>query len=73
MNWQEGVAVIVVLLGLGAGDFLVAQRPSFWLEFCAWLGNGSAIVSQIRHEEAIKVMPQGLAAAHEAGRIWQYG
>ena len=33
MNWQEGVAVTVVLLGLGAGAFLVAQRPSFWLEF----------------------------------------
>ncbi len=33
MNWQEGVAVTVVLLGLGAGAFLVAQRPTFWLEF----------------------------------------
>jgi hypothetical protein len=33
MSWQEGVAVAVVLLGLGAGAFLVAQRPSFWLEF----------------------------------------
>ena len=34
MSWQEGVAVTVVLLGLGAGAFLVAQRPSFWIEFC---------------------------------------
>ena len=33
MSWQEGVAVAVVLLGLGAGAFLVAQRPSFWIEF----------------------------------------
>ena len=33
MNWQEGVAVAFVLLGLGAGAFLVAQRPSFWIEF----------------------------------------
>jgi hypothetical protein len=33
MSWQEGVAVAVVLLGLGAGSFLVAQRPSFWIEF----------------------------------------
>lgn len=70
MSWQEGVAVVVVLLGLGAGDFLVAQRPSFGLECCARLGNGSAIVSQIRHEEAIKVMPKGSAVAHESGRIW---
>ena len=35
MSWQEGVAVAVVLLGLGAGAFLVAQRPSFWIEFGA--------------------------------------
>ena len=33
MSWQEGIAVAVVLLGLGAGAFLVAQRPSFWIEF----------------------------------------
>jgi hypothetical protein len=38
MTWQEGVAVTVVLLGFGAGAFLVAQRPSFWLEFGARLG-----------------------------------
>jgi hypothetical protein len=28
----------VVLLGLGTGAFLVAQRPSFWVEFGARLG-----------------------------------
>ena len=33
MSWQEGVAVAVALIGLGAGAFLVAQRPSFWIEF----------------------------------------
>ena len=38
MNWQEVVAVAVVLLGLGAGAFLLAQRPSFWIEFGARLG-----------------------------------
>lgn len=38
MSWQEGAAAIVVLAGLGAGAFLVAQRPSFWLEFGARLG-----------------------------------
>lgn len=32
MSWQEAVAVAVILLGLGAGAFLVAQRPAFWLE-----------------------------------------
>ena len=38
MSWQEGVAVTVVLIGLGAGAFLVAQRPSFWIEFGGRLG-----------------------------------
>ena len=33
MTWQEGVAITVVLLGLGAGAFLVVRRPSFWIEF----------------------------------------
>ena len=38
MTWQEGIAVTAVLLGLGAGAFLVAQRPSFWIEFGSRLG-----------------------------------
>lgn len=33
MTWQEAVAVLVIVAGLGAGAFLVAQRPSFWIEF----------------------------------------
>lgn len=33
MTWQEAAAIVVVLAGLGAGAFLVAQRPAFWLEF----------------------------------------
>ena len=37
MSWQEGVAVAVMLLGLGAGAFFVAQRPSFWIVFGARL------------------------------------
>ena len=39
MSWQEGVAIAVVLLGLGAGAFLVARRPSFWIELGSRLGN----------------------------------
>ena len=38
MTWQEVIAITVVLLGLGAGAFLVAQRPSFWIEFGGRLG-----------------------------------
>lgn len=33
MTWQEVAATVVVLAGLGAGAFLVAQRPAFWVEF----------------------------------------
>ena len=38
MSWQDGVAIAVVLLGLGAAAFLVVQRPSFWIEFGSRLG-----------------------------------
>ena len=38
MSWQEGVAVAIVLLGLGAGALLVSRRPSFWIEFGRRLG-----------------------------------
>ena len=31
MNWIEIAAIAVLLLGIGAGGFLVAQRPAFWL------------------------------------------
>jgi hypothetical protein len=31
VNWIEIAAIAVLLLGIGAGGFLVAQRPAFWL------------------------------------------
>lgn len=31
MNWVEIAAIAMLLIGIGAGGFLVAQRPSFWL------------------------------------------
>lgn len=31
MSWLEIAAIVVLLIGVGAGGFLVAQRPSFWL------------------------------------------
>ena len=30
MDWLEIIAIGMVLLGVGAAGFLVAQRPSFW-------------------------------------------
>lgn len=31
MTWLEIIAIAVLLLGVGAGGYLVAQRPTFWL------------------------------------------
>lgn len=30
MSWLEIAAIVVFLLGIGAGGFLIAQRPAFW-------------------------------------------
>ncbi len=31
MNWIEVAAIALLLIGIGAGGFLAAQRPSFWI------------------------------------------
>ena len=31
MNWIEIAAIVVLLIGIGAGGFIVAQSPTFWL------------------------------------------
>jgi len=33
VTWQEGVGVTLVVIGLLAGGYMAAQRPSFWMEF----------------------------------------
>ena len=30
MTWLEIVALVMLLIGIGAGGYLVAQRPTFW-------------------------------------------
>jgi hypothetical protein len=30
MSWLEVAAIVVLLISIGAGGFLVAQRPAFW-------------------------------------------
>ena len=30
MTWLEIAAIAVLLIGVGAGGYLVAQRPTFW-------------------------------------------
>lgn len=69
MNWQEGVAVTVVLLGLGAGAFLVAQRPSFWLELALRLGK--ALLPLAWRYVSRRMPPEEEAAWRQAERRGQ--
>ena len=69
MNWQEGVAITVVLLGLGAGAFLLAQRPSFWIEFGSRLGK--ALLPLAWRYVSKRMSPEEEAAWREAERRGQ--
>ena len=69
MSLQEGVAVAVVLLGLGAGAFLVAQRPSFWLEFGLRLGR--VLLPRAVQYLTRRMPPEEEAAWREAERRGQ--
>ena len=69
MSWQEGVAVAVVLLGLAAGVFLVAQRPSFWIEFGSRLGK--ALLPLAWRYVSRRMPPEEEAAWREAERRGQ--
>jgi len=69
MSWQEGVAVTVVLLGLGAGAFLVAQRPSFWIEFGSRLGMAMLLLAW--RYVSRRMLPEEEAAWRQAERRGQ--
>ncbi len=66
MNWQEGVAVAVVLLGLGAGAFLVVHRPSFWIEFGSRLGKALLLLAWLYVSK--RMPPEEEAAWRQAER-----
>ena len=69
MSWQEGVAVAVVLIGLGAGAFLVAQRPSVWIEFGTRLGK--ALLPLVWRKVSKRMPPEEEAAWRQAERRGQ--
>jgi hypothetical protein len=71
VSWQEGVAVTVVLLGVGAGAFLVAQRPSFWIEFGQRLAK--ALLSLAWRYVSKRMPPEEEAAWRQAERRGQGG
>lgn len=41
MTWLEIAAIVVLLMGVGAGGYLVSQRPTFWV------GLGTAILTKL--------------------------
>ena len=69
MTWQEVVAVAVVLLGLGAGAFLVAKRPYFWIEFGSRLGK--AVLPLAWRYVSKRMPPEEEAAWRQAERRGQ--
>jgi len=58
-----------VLLGLGAGAFLVAQRPSFWIEFGGRLGK--ALLPLAWRYVSTRMPPEEEAAWRQAERRGQ--
>ena len=69
MSWQEGVASTVVLICLRAGAFLVAQQPSFWIEFGSRLGK--ALLPLAWRYVSKRLPPEEEAAWREAERRGQ--
>jgi hypothetical protein len=69
MSWQEVVAVAVVLLGLGAGAFLVARRPYFWIEFGRRLSK--ALLPLAQRYVSKRMPPEEEAAWRQAERRGQ--
>jgi hypothetical protein len=70
MTWQEVVAITVVLLGLGAGAFLLARRPSFWIEFGSRLAK--ALLPLAWRYVSKRMSPEEEAAWRQAER-WGQG
>ena len=69
MSWQEGVALVVVLVGHGAGAFLVAQRPSVWLEIRLRLGR--VLLPKVLKYRTRRLPPDEETAWREAERRGQ--
>jgi hypothetical protein len=69
VNWLEIAAVVVLLVGLGAGGFLVVQRPSFWL------GIFSAALTGLLPHITKRMTPEqekALQECHRRGGNWDH-
>ena len=69
MSWLEIAVVLVLLLGLGGGAFLVAQRPSFWL------GLATAVFTTVLPLLAKRMTPEqekAMQDCHRRGGEWDH-
>ena len=69
MSWLEIAVVLVLLLGLGGGAFLVAQRPSFWL------GLATAVFTAVLPLLAKRMTPEqekAMQDCHRRGGEWDH-
>ena len=72
--WKAGTSTFsnrsfAAVLGLGGGAFLVAQRPSFWIEFGQRLGK--ALLPLARRYVSKRMPPEEKAAWRQAERRGQ--
>lgn len=66
MTWGEGVGIALVCVGLLAGVYVAAQRPSFWIEFGARLIK--AIMPRVVEYLTKRMPPEEEAEWHKAVR-----
>jgi hypothetical protein len=67
MSWLEVAAIVVLLISIGAGGFLVAQRPAFW-----W-GLGAVVFKAVLPFLMKRMPPEEEAemqACHRSGGRW---
>jgi cyanate permease len=52
MTWLEIAAIVALLVGVGAGGYLVARRPTFWV------GLGVAVFNSLLPHLAKRMTPE---------------
>lgn len=71
VTWLELAAVVVLLVGLGAGAFLVAQRPAFWLGLGSHMLKSAwpHVVKYVTKRNTPEVEAE-MQACHRRGGTW---
>ena len=71
MSWLEVAAIVVLLISIGAGGFLVAQRPAFWWGLGRELAKrlGPYLFAYLTKRNEAKV-EERMLACHRSGGRW---